>query len=205
MYGYTIHTLAGQSIPDPRLDPAMHTSARPKKSIPKLKAKAKQRSATARLLAEENPPPIVIEIENDSDPEPALPAHDSDDGKSSDESTLATPRPAPGASSKRRKRDDDLGDGHLEVADAPVLEILPVTDNEGHRHIVRTVLPVLRNVMLSDQHCRKPPRLQVDVALRELDSAGQRFWGVHQIYAARKTVISIVTSHYYDSTRALLC
>jgi hypothetical protein len=138
------------------------------------------------------------ESSEDDEPRDLLPRPPggSDDGP-------CPPHPVPGAD-RRKRKSMALGPN---LADANVpdeIQILPVVNNEGHTHIVKNVLPLLKHVMLQEEHCRKPPRQQVEAVLNQMQAAGNHFWGKHQLYAHRKTVTSIVKSHYYDSTRALL-
>jgi hypothetical protein len=96
---------------------------------------------------------------------------------------------------------------HISPTDVDVSDVLaipPITNNAGHKHIIAHMLPELKRVMLDDRHCRLPSRAQVDIVAQSLSNRMQHFWGKNQIYAQRKTVISIVVSHYYDSVRALL-
>ena len=173
-------------------------------------------------LPEPYDPPIIVDDDTDDEPDlsphpaPGVPdstphpwpgidddIRDGPDEPTSNGSGSESPAGLPERKRKRTQQGLPSPSPAVDVSD--VLQILPVVNNEGHRHIVKTVLPVLKNIMLQEEHCRKPPRQQGVEALLQLQSRGETFWGVHQIYAQRKTVVSIVTSHYYDSARALMC
>lgn len=80
----------------------------------------------------------------------------------------------------------------------PVLNIQPKVANDGHRMIVDTVIPILREVMQDEKWGNKTPLLQARESLRRLDLAGGRFWGENQQYSRKRTVEDIVVSRYHS-------
>ena len=89
----------------------------------------------------------------------------------------------------------------------PVPEAVDIdrkVQNEGHRTVVTDALPYLKQVMLHETFCAKPPRDQVREALERVDSAGKRFWGVYYAYTRKRTVEDLVLNFYYDAVRAKL-
>lgn len=84
------------------------------------------------------------------------------------------------------------------------LDINVRVNNEGHKHIVKVVLPILKDVMLRPESCTLPPREQIKLALLEVDQKGLRFWGQYDMYTRKRTVEDIVLQHYYDVVRGTL-
>ena len=83
-------------------------------------------------------------------------------------------------------------------------DIRPGVNNEGHRKVIRFVLPVLRETMLSAEHCRKPPREQVRQSLHVVDQNGNRFWGQYLNFSRKRTVEDLILQFYYDTVRGTL-
>ena len=84
------------------------------------------------------------------------------------------------------------------------LPIEPKVKNQGHAEVIKTVLPVLRSVMLSSEWCRKDPRDQTRHALSLVDSQKKKFWGKFDLYTRKRTVEDLVLQFYYDDLKALL-
>ena len=83
-------------------------------------------------------------------------------------------------------------------------EIRPRVNNDGHRTVIRVALPVLWDVMLSPEHCAKPPREQVKLCLLRVIENGDRFWGQWMSYTRKRTVEDLIIQFYYDAMRGLL-
>ena len=91
--------------------------------------------------------------------------------------------------------------------DIPIPEPVSVerrVQNNGHQLVVDKALPYLRQVMLDDVFCSKPPRTQVREALDRVDRVGQRFWGANEAYSRRRTVEDLILQYYADALRASL-
>ena len=83
------------------------------------------------------------------------------------------------------------------------LGILPKVDNEGHRKVIDLVLPKLRETMLDEMHCRKPPRDQVRQSLARIHYS-DTFWGANLWYTRKRTVEDLVLHYYYDLVKRTL-
>ena len=95
----------------------------------------------------------------------------------------------------------------VHAPDPPVpvrLSINPKVANDGHRTICEVALPILLEVMQESEWESKVPLLQAREALRRVDFAGNRFWGVNLDYSRKRTVEDIIVSRYYSEVRLSL-
>ena len=76
--------------------------------------------------------------------------------------------------------------------------------NDGHQTVVSVALPFLKQVMLEDDWCTKPPRSQVHEALSRVDRIGERFWGANLTYSRKRTVEDLISRFYIDDVRSCL-
>ena len=76
--------------------------------------------------------------------------------------------------------------------------------NDGHQTVVSVALPFLKQVMLEDDWCTKPPRSQVHEALSRVDRIGERFWGANLTYSRKRTVEDLILRFYIDDVRSCL-
>ena len=162
---------------------------------------------------------ICTDVDDD-----AIPAEDAEEDPTINESFRIAARRQASKSSLPTSEPGEASDAV--PAEAPVNEpqrfrpaaLLPETEaglaepvcleakvrNDGHKHVLSHLLPMLRQVMRDDQFCRLGPRPQVKQALDLLDSRGARFWGTNQLYSRRRTVEDLVLRYYYDDVRRLL-
>ena len=87
-----------------------------------------------------------------------------------------------------------------DVGPCPVFH--PKHNSDGHKAICDKLLPIVRAVMLSEEHRCKTVREQVVQAVKQLDS--DRFWGRNQLYSRSRAVIDTVILHYSDDVKASL-
>lgn len=94
-------------------------------------------------------------------------------------------------------------DPEPEPGQIPAVDIDPRVQNAGHRKVIEVVLPRLKLVMLSEEHCRKTPRDQVKQALLMVPWQ-DRIWGAQLWYTRKRTVEDLVLQFYFDAVRATL-
>lgn len=211
----------GEIRDDPRLDEACFRNYKPQHDNPKGRGRGRGsglgRGARAKRPRSPPPPSSVSgantgnnetemngdpDTQSDTEAKSSTSSSDPESDSSESDACVVESDVAPQQPVNQPVRQQSAQ--QVEERDELPVPIQAKVKNQGHAEVIKTVLPVLRSVMLSPEWCRKDPRDQTRHALFLVDSQKKKFWGQNDLHTRKRTVEDLVLQFYYDELKALL-